>query len=285
MPYVPLDVEYFDDERICELSPNAVLVHIACMLIARAAETDGELTIRQLQQKVPAVVPDLDELLKELENAVHGDGRPDDSGLVIRVGERGLFIPGYLKRNPSRLDCLKRRAKNTNAGNASAAKRAIVAEEHRLAVEAQRAPEAVAGELPSSDPAPDAQQQQQLLAGALPSGQPPATNPQPKTRTQLCFDAFVEVCGMDPQKITRTERGRINRAIKDLGAKVAPGEIRRRGANYKLLYPRMPVTPQAIEGNWSHCATVPNGNGHSPASAERVTPEVAPFDNSMWGGQ
>lgn len=86
--------------------------------------------------------------------------------------------------------------------------------------------------------------------------------------TAPIFDAFREVFGL-PVKLTITERGRINTAIKDLSGKY-PGlatlrdfpdynlvesvasEVRRRGKEFQQQYSDPKChTPNALVGNWS----------------------------------
>jgi len=80
----------------------------------------------------------------------------------------------------------------------------------------------------------------------------------------LTWEAMLEVCGYDAESITPSERGRVNAALKELRT-IYPSssqyavafDIRARAQNYRLLYPGMPLTPQALTGNWSQIAEQP----------------------------
>jgi hypothetical protein len=73
----------------------------------------------------------------------------------------------------------------------------------------------------------------------------------------LAWEAMVEVCGYGEQ-VTENERGRINAALKELRA-IYPAstpyavgfDIRARAEVYERRFPDMPLTPQALTGNWS----------------------------------
>jgi len=73
----------------------------------------------------------------------------------------------------------------------------------------------------------------------------------------LIFEAICEVCGWDWHNLTETERGRANVATKELrtmygeAEAVVPMMIHERATAYREVYPEMPLTPQALTGNWS----------------------------------
>jgi hypothetical protein len=74
----------------------------------------------------------------------------------------------------------------------------------------------------------------------------------------LIFETICEVSGYDLASLTKDERGRANAAtkqIKDIYQDVEPSVvcmmIHERVTAYREVYPEMPVTPQAITGNWS----------------------------------
>lgn len=75
--------------------------------------------------------------------------------------------------------------------------------------------------------------------------------------TDLIFEAICEVCGYDLAGLTKDERGRANAATKQLrdlygeAEQAVPMMIHERVSAYQECYPEMPVTPQAITGNWS----------------------------------
>jgi hypothetical protein len=71
------------------------------------------------------------------------------------------------------------------------------------------------------------------------------------------FEAICEACGLDWQNLTKDERGRANAATKQLrdlygeAEGAVPMMIWERATAYKQVYPEMPLTPQALTGNWS----------------------------------
>lgn len=83
----------------------------------------------------------------------------------------------------------------------------------------------------------------------------------PRSRPRdLLFEAVVEVCyGTDHQAITRTERSRVNRALRELreiGA--TPEDVYARAAEYQARSPDYPLTPQTLTKLWTDLA-IPRG--------------------------
>jgi len=108
--------------------------------------------------------------------------------------------------------------------------------------------------------------------------------------SDLAWDAMMEVCGYR-NPVTDNERGRINAALKELRS-IYPGstmyaiavDIRARAEVYRQKFTsEIPLTPQALTGNWSLC---------DPANQRReepVTPkterEPVEFECATCGGQ
>lgn len=75
--------------------------------------------------------------------------------------------------------------------------------------------------------------------------------------TDTAFEALCQVCSIDWQaEITKDERGRVNAALKQLRTvypddRALPMMIHERASAYREAYPEMPLTPQALTGNWS----------------------------------
>jgi len=70
------------------------------------------------------------------------------------------------------------------------------------------------------------------------------------------FEAFVDVCNADIEKLTKSERGRINRALAELRELQADdyllsAEIYEKAKFWRELYPEIALTPQALTGVWS----------------------------------
>ncbi|MBX6391150.1 MAG: helix-turn-helix domain-containing protein [Frankia sp.] len=93
-----------------------------------------------------------------------------------------------------------------------------------------------------------------------PSHMPAAPSaPRSRQRDPL-FEAVVEVCyGTDHQAITRTERSRVNRALKELREVGAtPEDVYARAAEYRARSPDYPLTPQTLTKLWTDLA-IPRG--------------------------
>jgi len=70
------------------------------------------------------------------------------------------------------------------------------------------------------------------------------------------FEALVEVTGADMQALTQNERGRINKALKELRELNADDylladEIHAKAKAWATAYPEIQLTPQALTGQWS----------------------------------
>lgn len=71
----------------------------------------------------------------------------------------------------------------------------------------------------------------------------------------LLFEAVVEVCGQDARRLTSSERGRINKALKDLREVGAtPEQVRKAASRWTTTYPSARLTPTAIAANWTTIA-------------------------------
>lgn len=75
--------------------------------------------------------------------------------------------------------------------------------------------------------------------------------------TDEAFEALCAVCGIDWEgAITSDQRGRVNAALKQLRSVyeddvVLPMMIHERASAWHQVYPAIPLTPQALTGNWS----------------------------------
>lgn len=71
------------------------------------------------------------------------------------------------------------------------------------------------------------------------------------------FETMCEVCSIDWQAgITSDQRGRVNAALKQLrdiygDIETLPMMIHERAAAWRVVYPQIPATPQALTGNWA----------------------------------
>lgn len=74
----------------------------------------------------------------------------------------------------------------------------------------------------------------------------------PRVKADLLFEAVVAVCGHDPAKLTGSERGRINKALKDLRtAGATPEQVRAAAPVWRRRYPEAQLTSTALAAHWS----------------------------------
>lgn len=89
----------------------------------------------------------------------------------------------------------------------------------------------------------------------------------PATRTRkrdLLFEALVEETGLRLDSLTKSERGRVNKAAKELREVGAtPDDVRDRAKLYKLKYPNVAITATALAGNWGQLASARPRRNHS----------------------
>lgn len=72
------------------------------------------------------------------------------------------------------------------------------------------------------------------------------------SRQDVLFETLCSITGHDPKQLTRSERGRINKALKDLRSVGAtPDELRARSRAWALRYPQATLTPTALAAHWS----------------------------------
>ena len=78
------------------------------------------------------------------------------------------------------------------------------------------------------------------------------------------------------EPITRTERGRLNKAVKDLkDVGATPEEIKVRFRNYVKVMPQGCIcTPMALVSNWSLCGTVKDVNESARKLAEQSNQQL-----------
>jgi hypothetical protein len=88
--------------------------------------------------------------------------------------------------------------------------------------------------------------------------------PKPLRPRDLCFEALVEFQGATLSHLTSTERGKLNKALKDIRTAdpaVTADEIKRRGDQYRSQHPEWARTAMALAGHWSEYQ--PRSNGAS----------------------
>jgi hypothetical protein len=93
--------------------------------------------------------------------------------------------------------------------------------------------------------------------------------PKPIRARDPIWDALVTLMGYEPQ--TKNERSNWGACVKQLKeADATPGEVARRGANYRAHYSdEIDLTPNALVKHWGELASVraraaPHRGGNSP---------------------
>jgi hypothetical protein len=101
--------------------------------------------------------------------------------------------------------------------------------------------------------------------GAVPV---PGIGPPERRHARSLFRALVEECtGREygTVQLSRSERGRYNRAAKELAEiGVTAEEIRRRAQEYRRRWPNVPLTPTALVANWTQ---------FEPPRSRQMTPD------------
>ena len=104
--YVPLSLNFFEDDRVIELSPLAQLIFIASLIVAKRMESDGLVTAAQVRRQCPNV-PEFDVLTAELV----------DQKLWVPQGDgRHQLIPAWLGWNRSKAWLDENRVKRAESG-------------------------------------------------------------------------------------------------------------------------------------------------------------------------
>jgi hypothetical protein len=68
----------------------------------------------------------------------------------------------------------------------------------------------------------------------------------------ILFETLAEVAGHDITRLTSSERGRLNKACKELKAAGAdPEQIRAAARTWRVTYPTATLTPTALAAHWS----------------------------------
>lgn len=89
--------------------------------------------------------------------------------------------------------------------------------------------------------------------------QPLAAAPRERKNDPL-WDTMLRVCGIDPNGLTKTARGQINAALKELRDIAAtPADLQAKAAAYRKTWPEMSITPTALVKHWGQLAVKAGG--------------------------
>lgn len=74
------------------------------------------------------------------------------------------------------------------------------------------------------------------------------------------WDTMLRVCNIDPNGLTKTARGQINAALKELrDISATPADLEAKAAAYRKTWPEITITPTALVKHWAQLATVRGG--------------------------
>ena len=89
---------------------------------------------------------------------------------------------------------------------------------------------------------------------------------------------MIAACRIDPTTLTGSERGRINKALKELREVGATAtDIERRATAYRKKYPDAAITPTALTGNWSQLTPPTVRHDRCPDCSQPLTGHVDEF--------
>lgn len=95
------------------------------------------------------------------------------------------------------------------------------------------------------------------------------------SRQDHLFDAVCSITGHDPKQLTSSERGKINRALKDLrSVNATPSDVIARAAVWRTRYPNATLTPTALASHWSSLQ-------RPTTVVEHVDPELEEIRNAQ----
>ena len=98
------------------------------------------------------------------------------------------------------------------------------------------------------------------------------------------WDALVEECGIDPSSITKSMRGSLNGAAKqlrDVGA-TAP-DVHARAERYRRKWPTVSLTPSALAKHWATLAAdeAPSSPARDPVVEARIARRRSPLASAL----
>lgn len=265
--FLPLDLNFWDDPDILAVGFLGGVLYQHMLMLSKRTKSDG--TVSDLQIRKFAI-PGSPRLLSALE------GR----GLIVRTTE-GWTCPAYLKRNKSAAEINETRRLESEAAALGNHRKWHIGEKGKPSPRCDyctgrivdpkappdddptRVPDR-GGESTETKPEPESRTKPKTQTGSN-SGEPPAAPHEVVDKRDIIFEAVVEACGWQLESISPDERGKANKATAHLkGMKATAADFRARAANYRLHYPDLVITPQAVMGNWSLCQNPP-----SPSSNRR----------------
>lgn len=97
-----------------------------------------------------------------------------------------------------------------------------------------------------------------------PSYEPSVKETRRARRPNPLWDTIVDVCGYDAEALTKSEQGRVGKAVSELKQVGAtPDDVAERARAYRKEWPDVELTPQALTSNWSRFAPKTKSRGKS----------------------
>lgn len=77
----------------------------------------------------------------------------------------------------------------------------------------------------------------------------------PSRKADPLWEALVAACGYSAGALfTKSERGRLNRALAELReVSATPADVLARAKQYRAMWPGITLSPQALVNNWNRC--------------------------------
>lgn len=261
--YVPLDVNFSDDDKVLCCSAEAQLVYLRSLLLAKRFQKDGLVyrsQLRRLTEGFAYADAALDDLLpKELV----------DCGLWLDH-EDGWVVAAFTAHNPTSAELEESRAKEADRKRVARGQKGTKAASENVQPDKNRV------RASESNSESDLQSESESLA--------PTKSSTPSVRTRdVIFEALAEACGIDWNRISGSERGALNKAAAELRPlEATPAEIHQRAKNYRSHFEAAALTPSALARHWGKCEHPPRTNhaGKGQAVIDRLRSRTDVIDTN-----
>lgn len=248
--YVKLDASYADDPKIIEAGERAEVLYLRSLCLVKRILSDGFVADAHLPR---FGLSQVNQRARKLTEVGLWD-RDDQMG--------GYWIRGWGKHNKLSTEIRATRSEASEAGTLG---------NHRRWHEgrSESDPDCPHCSHPDGEPESGTRSPPRSQASDRTRSPEPEPEPEPepsgvgeatpsKRPRDETFEALVDVCGLILDELTKTERGRCNKAAKELREVGAtPDGIRARAQVYRERWPTADLTPQALTANYSLLGTAP----------------------------
>lgn len=265
--YVPLDVNFSDDDKVLACSAEAQLVYLRGLMLSKRLDSDGfvhENHLARLCEYFSYADIDPADLSRELTKA--GLWEPVDNGWIV---------PSWAAHNPDNEKLDSRRMTD--------AERKKAWRERRKATSQARDADAtghatnVPQDATSRDEMSHSHSKEEKSVVTVEKSDVATRRGASRVRDEL-FETLAEVCGIDWTKIPDGERGALNSAVKQLRPlNPSPAEIVQRAQNYRSHFADAALTPSALARHWGKCE-------HPPPAKQRPAPPALDFLRAQRNG-